>query len=132
MEESQRMVIFMLLSASILNYHFLCVLCSHIEKESTSNVFKIISPFFEEIPLIWQIAYSSFLYFGNLHALIYCKILMACFSLIILLLPCSRYREIFHVLKRIRRQVRNSIPQDIYKGNLSLYLEIVRLMFLSK
>jgi hypothetical protein len=32
MEESQRMVIFMLLSASILEYHFLCVLCSHIEK----------------------------------------------------------------------------------------------------
>jgi hypothetical protein len=53
MEESQRMVTIMLLSASILNYHFLCVLCSHIEKESTSNVFKIMSPFFEEIHLIW-------------------------------------------------------------------------------
>jgi hypothetical protein len=33
------MVTIMFLSASILNYHFLCVLCSHIEKESTSNVF---------------------------------------------------------------------------------------------
>jgi hypothetical protein len=41
MEESQRMVTIMLLSASILNNHFLCVLCSHIEKESTSNVFKL-------------------------------------------------------------------------------------------
>jgi hypothetical protein len=39
MEESQRMVTFMFLSASILNYHFLCVLCSHIEKGSTPNVF---------------------------------------------------------------------------------------------
>jgi hypothetical protein len=35
------MVTFMLLSASILTYHFLCVLCSHIEKKSTSNVFKL-------------------------------------------------------------------------------------------
>jgi hypothetical protein len=35
-------------------YHKLsCVLCSHLEKESTSNVFKIMSPFFEETPLIW-------------------------------------------------------------------------------
>jgi hypothetical protein len=34
MEESQRMVTSMLLSASILNYHFLCVLCSHIDKEA--------------------------------------------------------------------------------------------------
>jgi hypothetical protein len=41
MEESQWIVTFMLLSASTLNYHFLCVLCSHIEKESTSNVFKL-------------------------------------------------------------------------------------------
>jgi hypothetical protein len=32
-------VTIMLLSAN--NYHFLCVLCSHIEKESTSNVFKL-------------------------------------------------------------------------------------------
>jgi hypothetical protein len=30
MEESQRMVTIMLLSASILNYYFSCVLCSHI------------------------------------------------------------------------------------------------------
>jgi hypothetical protein len=49
MEESQRMVT---LSASILNYHFLCVLCSHIDICSTSNVFKFILPFFEEFPLI--------------------------------------------------------------------------------
>jgi hypothetical protein len=41
MEESQRMVTIMFLSANILNYHFLCVLCSHIEKENTSNVLKI-------------------------------------------------------------------------------------------
>jgi hypothetical protein len=34
MEESQRMVTIMPLSASILNYHFLCVLCSHIEKKA--------------------------------------------------------------------------------------------------
>jgi hypothetical protein len=53
MEESQRMVTIMFLSASILNYHFLCVLCSHIEKESTSNVFKLCHHSFEEIPLIW-------------------------------------------------------------------------------
>jgi hypothetical protein len=53
MEESQRMVTSMLLSASILNYHFLGVLCSHIEMCSTSNVFKFILPFFEEFPLIW-------------------------------------------------------------------------------
>jgi hypothetical protein len=31
----------MFLSASILNYYFSCVLCSHIEKESTSNIFKL-------------------------------------------------------------------------------------------
>jgi hypothetical protein len=42
-----------LLSASILEYHFLCVLCSHIEIRSTSNVFKFVLPFFEEFPLIW-------------------------------------------------------------------------------
>jgi hypothetical protein len=41
MEECQRMVTLMLLSASILNYHFLCVLCSHIEKSSTYDVFKL-------------------------------------------------------------------------------------------
>jgi hypothetical protein len=41
------------LSESILNYLFLCVLCSHIGKRSTEDVFKIMSPFFEEIPLIW-------------------------------------------------------------------------------
>jgi hypothetical protein len=41
MEESQRMVTIIFSSASILDYHFLCVLCSHIEKESTSNVFKL-------------------------------------------------------------------------------------------
>jgi hypothetical protein len=35
------MVTFMLLSASILNYHFLCVLCSHIEKVSTPNILKL-------------------------------------------------------------------------------------------
>jgi hypothetical protein len=46
-----RMVTIMFISASILNYHLLCVLCSHIEKESTSILF--MSPFFEEIPLIW-------------------------------------------------------------------------------
>jgi hypothetical protein len=39
MEESQRMVTFMSFSARILEHHFSCVLCSHIEKESTSNVF---------------------------------------------------------------------------------------------
>jgi hypothetical protein len=39
------------LSASVLKYHFLCVLCSHMEKESTSNVF--MPPIFEEITLIW-------------------------------------------------------------------------------
>jgi hypothetical protein len=39
----------MLLSASILNYHFLCVLCSHIEIYSTSNVFKIMLPFLKKI-----------------------------------------------------------------------------------
>jgi hypothetical protein len=53
MEESQSMVTSMLLSASILNYHFLCVLCSHIEIYSTSNIFKFYLPFFEEFPLIW-------------------------------------------------------------------------------
>jgi hypothetical protein len=41
MEESQRMVTIMPLSASILSYHFLCVLSSHMEKESISNVFKL-------------------------------------------------------------------------------------------
>jgi hypothetical protein len=40
------------LSARILNYDFSCVLCSH-RKRSTLNVLKIMSPFFEEIPLIW-------------------------------------------------------------------------------
>jgi hypothetical protein len=53
MAESQRMVTSMPLSASILNYHFLCVLCSHIEMSSASNVFKFILPFFEEFPLVW-------------------------------------------------------------------------------
>jgi hypothetical protein len=43
------MVTFMLLSASILNHYLLCVLCSHIEMCSTSNIFKFILPFFEEI-----------------------------------------------------------------------------------
>ena len=107
----------------------MCLVQSH---RKALQMFLVMSPFFEEIPLIWQIVYSSFLYHGNLHALNCCKYLMACFTLIILLLSCSRYREIFHVLKRIRCHVRNSIPQDTYKGNLSLYLEIVRLMFLSK
>jgi hypothetical protein len=35
MVESQRMVTIMLSNANILNYHFLCVLCSLIEKGST-------------------------------------------------------------------------------------------------
>jgi hypothetical protein len=56
MEESQRMVTFMLLSASILNYHFLCVLCSHIEKGSTPNVFKLCHH-----------SLKKFLTYGRLH-----------------------------------------------------------------
>jgi hypothetical protein len=56
MEESQRMVTFMLLSASIINYHFLCVLCSHIEKESTSNVFELCHD-----------SLKKFLSYGRLH-----------------------------------------------------------------
>ena len=56
MEESQRMVTFIFLSASILNYHFLCVLCSHIEKESTSNVFKLCHH-----------SLKKFLSYGRLH-----------------------------------------------------------------
>jgi hypothetical protein len=53
MEESQRMVTIMFSSASISIYHFLCVSCSHIEKGSTQNVLKIMSPFFEDVPPIW-------------------------------------------------------------------------------
>jgi protein-arginine kinase activator protein McsA len=56
MEESQRMVTIMLSSASILNYHFLCVLCSHIEKESTSNVCKLCHH-----------SLKKFLSYGRLH-----------------------------------------------------------------
>jgi hypothetical protein len=41
MEQSQRMVTFMLLSASIFNYHFPCVLCSHIEKKALKNIVKL-------------------------------------------------------------------------------------------
>jgi hypothetical protein len=37
MEESQRMVTIMLLS--IINYHFLCVLCSHLEKKKALKMF---------------------------------------------------------------------------------------------
>jgi hypothetical protein len=53
MEESQRMVTLISLSASIFNYHFSCVLCSHIEKGSTYNVFTI----------LWR----KFLSYGRLH-----------------------------------------------------------------
>jgi hypothetical protein len=76
------MVTFMFLSASILNYHFLCVLCSHIEKESTLNIFKICHH-----------SLKKFLSYGRLHIYhfysmaiyIYYKYLMACFTLIILI-----------------------------------------------
>jgi hypothetical protein len=49
MEESQRMVTIMFSNASISSYHFLCDLCSYIEKEAL----KIMSPFLEDIPPIW-------------------------------------------------------------------------------
>jgi hypothetical protein len=41
MEESQRMVTIMLLSANILNYYFLYVLCSYIEKEALKIFLKL-------------------------------------------------------------------------------------------
>jgi hypothetical protein len=53
MKESQRMVTLMSLSASIFNYHFPCVLCSHIKNESLKNVFKLCHHPLEKIPLIW-------------------------------------------------------------------------------
>jgi hypothetical protein len=56
MEESQRIVTFMLLSARILNYHFLCALCSHIEKGSTLNVCKLCHH-----------SLKKFLSYGRLH-----------------------------------------------------------------
>jgi hypothetical protein len=52
------MVTFMLLSASILNYHFLCALYSHIEKGSTPNVFKL-----------YHHSLKKFLSYGRLHIL---------------------------------------------------------------
>jgi hypothetical protein len=109
MEESQRMVTFMLLSASILNYHFLCVLCSHIEKEALQMSFKLCHDSLKKF-LSYGRLHIQFLFYGNLHALHCCNYLMACFTLIILLLPCSRYREIFQVLKRIGCHVRNPNP----------------------
>jgi hypothetical protein len=53
MEESQRMVTLMSLSESIFNYHFSCVLCSHIEKEALKNIVKL--------------CHHSFLSYGRLH-----------------------------------------------------------------
>jgi hypothetical protein len=50
------MVTIMLLSAGILNYHFLCVLCCHIEKGSTPNVFKLCHH-----------SLKKFLSYGRLH-----------------------------------------------------------------
>jgi hypothetical protein len=50
------MVTLMLLNASILNYHFLCILCSHIEKGSTSNVCKLCHH-----------SLKKFLSYGRLH-----------------------------------------------------------------
>jgi hypothetical protein len=50
------MVTFMLLSASILTYHFLCVLCSHIEKGSTSIVLEL-----------YHHPLKKFLSYGRLH-----------------------------------------------------------------
>jgi hypothetical protein len=56
MEESQRMVTLMLLSASILNYHFSCVLCSHIEKEALQMSLKFCHH-----------SLKKFLSYGRLH-----------------------------------------------------------------
>jgi hypothetical protein len=110
-EERQRMVTLMSLSASIFNYHFSCVLCSHIEKEALKNVVKLCHRSLEKVPLIWYIAFSPLLCYGNLHALNSYKYLMACFTLIILLLPCSRHREKYSkILKGIRCHIRNSNP----------------------
>jgi hypothetical protein len=53
MEESQRMVTLMSLSASIFNYHLSCVLCSHIEKEVLKNIVKLCHHSLEKVPLIW-------------------------------------------------------------------------------
>jgi hypothetical protein len=50
------MVTIMLLSARILKHHFLCVLCSHVEKESTSNVF-----------YLSHHSLKKFLSYGRLH-----------------------------------------------------------------
>jgi hypothetical protein len=50
------MVTVMLLSASILNYHFSCVLCSHIEKEALQMSLKLCHH-----------SLKKFLSYGRLH-----------------------------------------------------------------
>jgi hypothetical protein len=132
MEESQRMVTIILLSANILNYHFLCVLCSHIEKESTSNVFK------NHDIILWR----------NSSHMVDCTFIISilwqstCFKLLsnswhvlhLLSYYChdSRYREIFQVPKRIGCHVKNSNPYDTYKREILSMTRILRLMLLSK
>jgi hypothetical protein len=58
MEECQRMVTLILLSASILNYHFLYVLCSHIEKKALKLFLKLCHH-----------SLKKFLSYGRLHIL---------------------------------------------------------------
>jgi hypothetical protein len=102
------MVTIMFLSASISTYHFLCVLSSHIGKESTLNVF-----------MLCHHSLKKFLSYGRLYIILWQS---TCFKLLrnlwhvlhLLSYYChdSRYREILQVPKRIRCHVRNSNPYD--------------------
>ena len=130
MEESQGMVTFIFLSAIILICHVSCVVTQ--KQKALKDVLKLCHHSLKKFLSYGRLCIYQILYYDNLHALNYCKFSWHVFTLIILLLPCSRYREIFHVLKRIRCHVRNSNTQDTYKRKILSIARKVRLMFLSK